>query len=625
MSDKEQTSNKDIKALHRRIISYFRPYSRKIALLIFVILLVSIFGLMPPLCVKGMVDYALPERDGWLLALLILGMALSNVIAEGFKVLQAYLAAVIGQNVIADLRQAVIRSLLHQSLRFYTSEKGGAIASRVQYDVVGIQSAATNMIVDVVSSALALIATMVAMLIIDFKLSLLSAALLPLFIFPTNSVSKRRKELQQQSQEQLAKLGGHSTEKLSLSGHILLRLFSHPKNEEERFLSVGKTITEIHLKQAVIHRKFLFMLSLFQTLGPAALMAYGGYRALIGDLSIGTIVAFASFLSRLYTPASTLSTAKANWDKAEVIFERIFQTIDRVPEIEEPKNPTPLPNPIGEIRFEDVTFCYESGRKVLDRVSFTVKAGEKIAIVGHSGAGKTTISYLVPRLYDPTEGRVLLDGHDLRSLSFDTIAKCIGKVTQESYMLHATVAENLRYAKPDATQEELEEACKAAQIHEVIERLSHKYETVVGEKGYRFSGGERQRLSIARVLLRNPKVLVLDEATGALDSESEAKIQEALVPLLENRTSIIIAHRFSTVLSADRILVLDKGRIVESGNHKELLAKQGLYAHLYKIQFNTEKKNGATSHPEESNDDPMDDPLLDDPSQDQVDLRAKAS
>jgi ATP-binding cassette, subfamily B, bacterial len=567
----------------RRIYSYFRPYRRRLFFLIFLVMVGVPVGLAPAFLIKVMIDEALPARDGSLLAVLVVAMILSSTIAGLIGVAKGYVALILSQRVVSNLRQQVIQSLLRQSLRFYTKERGGAIAGRLQHDVNAIQTVITNTVVEIAANLFTLVIAIGAMLWLDPWLALLSFSLLPLFLLPAQKAVNKRRELQKQNQEKLAALSVYSQERLSLSGHLLVRLFGTRKTEETRFVKIEEGIHATALRQAVVNRSLAFALELVQSIGPAALIGYGGYRVLQGTLEVGTIFAFAHLLSRLYNPASKLVTVHVNLMASYAVFDRLFQVIDQAPEIKEPLKPVHLPRPRGELRFENVSFSYDGQRIALDGVSFVARPGEKIAIVGHTGAGKTTLSYLVPRLYDPSAGRILLDGHDLSSLSFDSIARAVGYVTQESHFFHTTIAENLRYARPGATAEELERACRAAHIHEVIAKLPEGYETVVGERGYRLSGGEKQRLAIARVLLRDPKILILDEATSALDNESEAKIKLAMESLLQERTSLIIAHRLSTILSADRILVLERGKLVEEGTHEELLACRGIYHRFYTI------------------------------------------
>jgi ATP-binding cassette subfamily B protein len=428
----------------------------------------------------------------------------------------------------------------------------------------------------------------------DWRLSLIAVAVLPMFILPTRRVGQARSRIAKETQEKLAELTAHMQEALSVSGYLLMRLFGARAHERARFGDRVAAVRDLQVRQSMAGRWFLMWILMFASVGPAMIYLVGGHEAIAGRLTVGTIVAFVAYLGRLYGPASALVNAQVEVMSAVSLFRRVFDYLDLPIEIDEPEQPVRIEQPRGELRFENVSMRYRTGALTLHDVSFAAMPGEMVAVVGPSGAGKTTVSYLASRLYDPTQGSVTFDGVDLRRLSLEDLARWTAKVTQETTLLHATVAENLRYARPDATQEELERACRLAQIHDVVAALPQGYDTIVGERGYKLSGGERQRLAIARIALRDPRLLILDEATSSLDSRNEALIQAALEPLLQGRTSLVIAHRLSTILRADRILVMDGGRIVESGTHAQLLAAGGLYARLYEEQF---RGQGATEAP----------------------------
>jgi ATP-binding cassette, subfamily B, bacterial len=417
--------------------------------------------------------------------------------------------------------------------------------------------------------------------------------MLPFFIFPTRRVGRIRQQLRRQTAEHQGALASVMAETLSISGTLLMKAFARESYEAERFRGKSSDLKDLEIRQRMVGRWFFMVIGLFQSVGPALIYLYGGWLVIQGEISIGTVVAFVAYLRQLYGPVSELANVHVDAMTSLALFERLFHYLDLKPEISDPPNPLVPPPARGEIQFDHVSFGYVEGRLALEDVSFVAQPGQLVALVGPSGAGKTTSTYLVPRFYDPVGGAVRVDGHDVRELSLRWLRSQIGIVTQETYLFHATVNENLLYARPDATEQEIGAACKAANIHEFIVGLPEGYATLVGERGYRLSGGEKQRLAIARVLLKDPRILLLDEATSSLDSRSEALIQAALVPLMEGRTSLVIAHRLSTILAADVILVLDHGRLVEQGTHAELLARGGLYARLYEEQFKPGKSGTA--------------------------------
>jgi ATP-binding cassette subfamily B protein len=478
--------------------------------------------------------------------------------------------------------------VVRQSLRFFTETRSGEILSRFQNDVGGIQGVVSGTLVSLTTNSLIVVSTLVVIFRMNWRLSLIAVAVLPMFILPTRRVGKARSRIAKETQEKLAELTAHMQEALSVSGYLLMRLFGAQAQERRRFGERAGAVRDLQIRQSMAGRWFLMWILMFASVGPALIYLVGGHEAISGRLTVGTIVAFVAYLGRLYAPASALVNAHVEVMSALSLFRRVFEYLDLPIEIDEPAHPVRIEHPRGALRFEGVSMRYGGGANAawtLRDVSFEALPGEMVAVVGPSGAGKTTVSYLASRLYDPTEGRITFDGVDLREISLVDLARWTAKVTQETTVLHASVAENLRYARPEATQEELERASRLAQIHDVIASLPQGYETVVGERGYKLSGGEKQRLAIARIALRDPRLLILDEATSSLDSRNEALIQAALEPLLSGRTSLVIAHRLSTILRADRILVLDQGRIVESGPHARLLAAQGLYARLYEEQF----------------------------------------
>lgn len=612
-------------ALIRRVWGYAKPYRLKTLGLLATILVITGLSLIPPLLYRDLIDYALPNRDLTRLMWLTGGMIGIPLINALIGLGQRYLSATIGEHLIADLRNALFSHLHGLSLRFFTHSKTGELMSRLNNDVVGAQSALTGTFINVITNLVTVISTLAIMLTLEWRLTLVSVAILPLFILPTRRVGLLLREVRRESLDLNAKMNALMNETLNVSGVLLVKLFGRQDDEINRFRERSGQVAQIGVRSAMIGRWFFMGLGLAGAIGTAMVFGIGGYLVIIDVFTVGTIVAFGSYLSQLYGPLSAMSNAHIELATSMVSFERVFEIIDLPFEINEKPGAVKLENVAGRVTFENVSFSYTEGGDggagalgltverspgnnngrplaapvketspslAIADLSFEIKPGELAALVGPSGAGKTTITYLLPRLYDPTSGRICLDGHDLRDVSQKSLAQAIGMVTQETYLFHDTVRANLLYAKPEATQDEIEAACRAANIHEFIASLPNGYETVVGERGYRLSGGEKQRVAIARVILKDPRILVLDEATSSLDSQSEALIQEALERIMQNRTSIVIAHRLSTILAADVILVMNEGRLVEQGRrsqersaHEQLLVEGGLYANLYRTQF----------------------------------------
>jgi ATP-binding cassette subfamily B protein len=571
-----------------RIGRYLLPAWRPSLLILSCILVTSVLGLVPPYLVKRIIDHAIPSGSrselNWLVAAMIAAPLLSGLIG----VWQNYLITVMGQGVMFDLRRNMYNRLLRQSLRFFTNTKSGEILSRVQNDVGGVAGVVSGTLVQLSTNVLVLLSTLVVIFQLNWQLSLVACAILPCFILPTRRVGQIRSKLSKQTQERLAELTSYIQETLSVSGFLLTRLFGAQAYELQRFQDKAAAVRDLQIQQSNLGRWFFMFLMMFATVGPAFIYLVGGHEIIAGTLTLGTMVAFVFYLGRLYGPATGLVNVHVEIMSAVSLFRRIFEYLDLPIQIAEPAHPTRIGAPRGDLRFEAVSMSYQDGGPMtVEDLTFEAKPGQMVALVGPSGAGKTTVTYLACRLYDPSKGRVTFDGVDLRELSLADLPAWVANVTQESTLFNATVEENLRYGKPDASREEIERACRLAQIHDVIAALPKNYDTVVGERGYKLSGGEKQRMALARVALRNPTLLILDEATSSLDSRSEALIQQALEPLLAGRTSLVIAHRLSTILRADLILVLDKGRIVEQGTHGELLAQGGLYAKLYDEQFKT--------------------------------------
>jgi ATP-binding cassette subfamily B protein len=570
---------------------------------------------VPPILIRLLVDEALPDRDVSLLTLLGVGMILVPLVNALIGVAQRWWSARVGEGIIFDLRRELFNHLQRMSLRFFTATRTGELMNRLNSDVVGSQQAITGTLVTIVSNVVSVTFILVVMLQAEWRLTLLAVAALPLFVIPARRVAKVLRRVTQQQMEHESRMSGILQEAFNVSGALLVRLFGRWDQESKRFGDQAALVRDLGVRRAMVGRGFFAALGLVSAVGTAGVFWVGGLMVIRDDITLGILVMFSTLLPQLYGPLSAISNSRVEFASSLVSFERVFEVLDLETDIPDPETPEPLLPVTGRVEFTNVWFRYQSdGPEGLDAVrrfgrhhgsrdeaitvpqastrewalrdvDFVAEPGTLTALVGPSGAGKTTISYLVPRLYDVTEGAVLIDGHDVRDLALRELATSVGVVTQETYLFHDTIAANLRYAKPDATQDQLEAAARAANIHDMIAKLPDRYETVVGERGYRLSGGEKQRIAIARVLLEDPKILILDEATSHLDSRSEALIQDALEVLMTGRTSLVIAHRLSTVRAADQILVIDDGAIVERGTHATLVAADGLYASLYQTQF----------------------------------------
>jgi ATP-binding cassette subfamily B protein len=642
--------------LIRRVLGYARPYRLKIGIVLATIILSSLLGLVTPLFFRTLIDQALPQKDVRLLDMLALGIVAIPVLNGVIAVFQRFLNASIGEGVIYELRVAIFAHLQRMSIRFFTNTKTGELMSRLNNDVVGAQSAISSTIVGIITNIVSVIATLTIMLALEWRLTLLGLLVVPLFVIPARRVGKALRDIAREQMDVNAAMNAMINETLNVSGALLVKLFGRTDEEIGRFSGRAGGVRDLGVRRAIIGTQLFVGLGLISTVGTALVYWIGGHLALDGVFSTGLIVAFGLYLTQIYGPLQSLVNAPVEFATSMVSFERVFEVLDMPVEIKENPNAIPLSNVRGEVVFDHVSFSYaeteEQGRLseveragridnvravlsgdkagkanstasvasvearhdspsqtddnpvleggesqarpiAIDDVSFTLQPGQLAALIGPSGAGKTTITYLLPRLYDPTVGRILIDGHDLRDITLNSLAETIGMVTQETYLFHDTIRTNLLYARPNATQEEIEAAARAANIHNFIAGLPDGYDTIVGERGYRLSGGEKQRIAIARVILKDPRILVLDEATSHLDSQSEALIQSALETVMKGRTSLVIAHRLSTILAADVILVLDRGRVVGRGTHAELLAQNGLYATLYETQFNRDRERVA--------------------------------
>ncbi|HLQ36061.1 MAG TPA: ABC transporter ATP-binding protein, partial [Chloroflexota bacterium] len=586
------------RAMLARILNMLVPYWREGGIVLVCLAAAAAVGLAPPLMIRSLIDDALPHGDTRLLFLLVAGMVGFPLVGGLISVLQSYFSNYVGQRMMMDLRNVLYQHMTSLSLRFFTTTKTGEIMSRLNNDVGGVQDSVTGSLISIVSNIFILGSTLALVFKINWQLALLAVGVLPLFILPTRRVGRIRHDISRDTQRRYAELTAFMEETLSISGYLLMKTFTRDKSQLDKFRAKNKEIFDLSMRRAVVGRWFFMMTQTIGSIGPALIYLVGGMLVIRGSLTVGTIVAFVALLGRLYGPAAQLASVHVDFMTALALFNRIFEYMDLQPEIQEPPRPRTVEQVQGRITFEDVSFAYRADIPALRGLSFDVEPGQLAALVGPSGAGKTTITYLVPRFYDPTSGRVLIDGHDLRELSLESIRRCLGVVTQETFLFHTTLRENLLYARDDATEQEIVAACQAANIHDFIASLPEGYDTIVGERGYRLSGGEKQRVAIARVILKDPRILIMDEATSSLDSHSEALIQAALQPLLRGRTSLVIAHRLSTILAADVILVIDRGQLVERGTHQELLAQGGLYAKLYEQQFKRRPAN-AVAVPEE--------------------------
>ncbi len=609
----------------KRIAQAFSPYKLQVVLVLIAIILTTVLGLVNPLLIKFIFDDAITPKRMDLLLLFVGLMIITPVLTGIIGVGQTYLNNIVGQNVMRDFRNRLYSHLQSMSLRFFTGTRTGEIQSRLSNDVGGVQGVVTDTATSIVSNVSTFVSTLIAMLILSPLLTLVSLGVLPIFLWITYKVGNVRRSTSKETQKSLASLTSMMQETLSVSGILLIKTFGRQKYAQDQFESENQKLTNLEVRQQMIGRWFFMLIGTFFSITPALIYLIAGWQSIHGNsalYSFGTIVAFTTLQSRIFFPIGQLLTTQVEVQGALALFDRIFEYLDLPIDIQNKPDALVLEPELvhGEVAFKHVTFTYkrdepsilkglvsaeeqqrpvspepvvpaaqveavEEPRITLNDVSFAIQPGQLAALVGPSGAGKTTMTYMVPRLYDVDSGAVEIDGHNVKDVTLESLGDVVGVVTQETYLFHASVRENLLYARANATEEEMIAAAKAAAIHDRIMELEDGYDTIVGERGYKLSGGEKQRVAIARVILKNPRILILDEATSALDTHSERLIQAALEPLMKGRTTLAIAHRLSTILSADVILVVDKGEIVERGTHQELLERNGLYAQLYNEQF----------------------------------------
>ncbi len=573
------------KSLLLRISKYFAPYWKQTLVVMLVLIVSAVLGLLPPILIQQIIDVALPDKNLRLLVFLVLASLGTTVISGLLGVLQNYLNSFISQNIVHDMKNQMYRHLQRMPLQFFSGVKQGEVITRMTSDISGVQGVFNSTIVNFASNLFILGSTAAALFIMNWKLALLGILVVPLFIIPTRKMGNVRWKLAKQTQEKVSEQNQVIQETLSISGYLLMKLFTKENAEYKSFAAINAEATSLQIRESMAGRWFMMVLSTFTSIGPMLIYLYGGFLFIQGELSVGTIITFVALLGRLYGPVMQMTNLYVDIKRSVALFERIFDYFDMEPLIVDEPQAQPFSAAGKSIAFENVGFSYQPDKPALQDICFTAAAGTLTALVGPSGAGKTTITNLIPRLYEVTSGKITIGERNIRDFTLESLRSQIGLVTQDTYLFNGTIRENLLYACPEAGEAEIIEACRSAYIHDFIMGLPEGYDTVVGNRGIKLSGGEKQRISIARVLLKNPPVIIMDEATSSLDTVSEFYIQQAMHVLLRNKTSIVIAHRLSTIMAADQILVVKDGAIAEEGTHEELLEQNGVYKDLYDKQF----------------------------------------
>ena len=586
------------KKLVFRILSNFKPYWKQMAIMFLTIIATSILGIVPSVLSKNIIDIALPQGRANVLLINVALYATSLLLLNLLNVAQSYLNTLVSKNIIRDLRSGMYKHLQKMSLRFFSTAKTGEITSRINNDINGIESVFSSTYVSILQGVFVFVTTAATLFYTNWQLAVVTLLTLPLFVFPTRRVGKVRWDIASKTQAKLAELTSIITETLNVSGITLIKIFTKEADKAKEFDATNEEVTKLAIRESLVGRWFFMTIQTFVALGPILIYLFGGLILIhTHSITIGGIVMFVSLVGRLFGPVNTFVNIHVDIVRSMALFERIYEYFDMTSEIEEKANAKDACPFEGRIRFDHVDFSYGEKDATLRDIEFSIEPGQMAAFVGPSGAGKTTITNLVPRLYDVTKGAVLIDTVDIRDMTLGSLRGQIGMVTQDTFLFNASIRENLLFARPDATMQEVEQACRTANIHDFIASLPNGYDTVVGERGVKLSGGEKQRVSIARTLLKDPRIVIFDEATSSLDSNSETLIQQAVKPLLSSRTSLVIAHRLSTIVSADIIFVVQDGQIVERGKHAELLQHGGVYRDLYDKQFKVmEEQTTPLSH-----------------------------